>query len=68
MASAGPMSKASLSKRENWSSDIYTIVHGKSVRQVRRTTEQMSKIHWIANRHMLVTEKESKKMSPTYIN
>ena len=61
------MSKAILSKRENWPSNVYTVVHGKSAQQVRRTIEHMSKVYGVANHHVLVTEKEPKKVPPTYI-
>ena len=68
------MSKASLAKRENWPSNVYTIVHGKprlskrgegkSAQQVRRTIEHMSKVYGFANHYVLVTEKELKKVPP----
>lgn len=53
--------------RENWPYNIYTMVHGASIQEVQRTIEHMSKACGITKYRVLVTEKELKKVPPTYI-
>jgi len=52
---------------ENWPYNVYTMVHGGSIQEARRTTECMSKACGISSYRVLVTEKELKKVPPTYI-
>ena len=52
---------------ENWPYNLYTMVHGSSIEQVKKTVEAMSKACGVENFCGLVTEKELKKVSPTYI-
>ncbi|MHC4486355.1 MAG: hypothetical protein ACYS19_20065, partial [Planctomycetota bacterium] len=42
---AGPMSKASLSKRENWPSNVYTIIHGKPRLSKRGEGKSAQQVH-----------------------
>ena len=53
--------------RENWPYNIYTMVHGTSVEQVQRTIERMKKACGVISCRTLVTQRELKKVSPTYI-
>ena len=52
---------------ENWPYSLYTMVHGKSDEDVRQTVRRMSQACGISNYRILVTEKELKKVPPTYI-
>ena len=52
---------------ENWPYNLYTMVHGSSIEQVQKTVEAMSKACGVENFRGLVTEKELKKVPPTYI-
>ncbi len=52
---------------ENWPYSLYTMVHGKSDEDVQRTIQRMSQACGISNYRILVTEKELKKVPPTYI-
>ena len=52
---------------ENWPYNIYTMVHGKNIEDVQQTVRLMSKECGISNFRILVTEKELKKVPPTYI-
>ena len=47
---------------------LYTMVHGKSDKDVRQTVQRMSQACGISNYRILVTEKELKKVPPTYIS
>ena len=53
---------------ENWPYSLYTMVHGKSDEDVRQTVQQMSQACRLSNYRVLVTEKELKKVPPTYIS
>ena len=52
---------------DNWPYNLYTMVHGKSEEDVQRVVERMSKASGVSNYRMLITEKELKKVPPTYI-
>jgi len=52
---------------ENWPYSLYTMVHGKSEEDVQQIVQRMSRACGISNYHILVTEKELKKVPPTYI-
>jgi len=52
---------------ENWPYNVYTMVHGKSPEDVQRVVKRMSQACGVANCRILVTEKELKKVPPTYI-
>ncbi len=52
---------------ENWLYNIYTMVHGKSSEDVQRVVKRMSRACGVSNCRILVTEKELKKVPPTYI-
>lgn len=52
---------------DNWPYNLYTMVHGKSEEDVRRIVERMSQASGVSNYRMLITEKELKKVPPTYI-
>ncbi len=52
---------------KSWPYNVYTMVHGKSSEDVQQTVRQMSQACGISNYRILVTEKELKKVPPTYI-
>ena len=52
---------------ENWPYNLYTMVHGKSAEDVQRIVKRMSRACGVSNCRILVTEKELKKVPPTYI-
>lgn len=52
---------------ENWPYSLYTMVHGKSDEDVQQTVQRMSQACGISNYRILLTEKELKKVPPTYI-
>ena len=52
---------------ENWPYNIYTMVHGKSPEDVQRVVKRMGQACGVSNCRILVTEKELKKVPPTYI-
>ena len=52
---------------KNWPYSVYTMVHAKSNEDVQRTVRQMSQACGISNYRILLTEKELKKVPPTYI-
>ena len=53
--------------RENWPYNLYTMVHGKSGEDVQRIVKHMSRACGVSNNRVLITEKELKKVPPTYI-
>jgi DNA-binding Lrp family transcriptional regulator len=53
---------------ENWPYSLYTMIHGKSDEDVRQTVQRMSQACRLSNYRILVTEKELKKVPPTYIS
>lgn len=52
---------------KNWSYNLYTMVHGCDPEDVKKTVKQMSDACGITDYRMLLTKKELKKVSPTYI-
>jgi DNA-binding Lrp family transcriptional regulator len=52
---------------ENWPYNLYTMVHGKNEQDVKETVHRMSKACGISDYRVLITEKELKKVAPTYI-
>ncbi len=52
---------------KSWPYNVYTMVHGKSDEDVQQTIRQMSQACRISNYRILITEKELKKVPPTYI-
>jgi len=52
---------------KNWPYNIYTMVHGTTAEKVQHAIEQMSQACGISNYRILLTEKELKKVPPTYI-
>ena len=52
---------------ENWPYNLYTMVHGRNAEDVQRIVKRMSKACGVSNYRVLVTEKELKKVPPTYI-
>jgi DNA-binding Lrp family transcriptional regulator len=52
---------------ENWPYNLYTMVHGKSAEDVQQTIQEMSRACGVSDYRILVTEKELKKVPPTYI-
>ena len=52
---------------KNWPYSVYTMVHAKSDEDVQRTVRRMSQACGISSYRILVTEKELKKVPPTYI-
>ncbi|MHC4131590.1 MAG: siroheme decarboxylase subunit beta [Planctomycetota bacterium] len=52
---------------KNWPYNIYTMVHGENSEYVQRVVVKMSKLCGISNYRILSTEKELKKVPPTYI-
>ena len=53
--------------REDWPYNLYTMVHGKNDEEVRKVVEDMSQAGGISNYRILATERELKKVPPTYI-
>ncbi len=52
---------------EDWPYNLYTMVHGKSAEDVQRVIKRMGEACGISDCRILVTEKELKKVPPTYI-
>ena len=52
---------------ENWPYNLYTMVHGADIKRVEQTVEHMSRACGVSNYRILATEKELKKVPPTYI-
>jgi len=53
--------------RENWPYNLYTMVHGEGAEEVQRVVKRISQACDVSNYRILVTEKELKKVPPTYI-
>ena len=53
--------------RDNWSYNLYTMVHGTDTEEVEQIVVRMSKACEIADYRVLKTIKELKKVPPTYI-
>ena len=52
---------------KNWPYSVYTMVHAKSPEDVQQVILRMSQACGISNYRILVTERELKKVPPTYI-
>jgi DNA-binding Lrp family transcriptional regulator len=52
---------------ENWPFNIYTMVHGADIREVEHIVKRMSQACGVSDYRILTTEKELKKVPPTYI-
>lgn len=52
---------------QNWPYNIYTMVHGSSVQDIGQIVNRMSQLCGILTYRILHTEKEFKKVPPTYI-
>ena len=52
---------------ESWSYNLYTMVHGKNDEEVRGVVERMSEASGVSDYRILATERELKKVPPTYI-
>ena len=52
---------------ENWSYNIYTMVHGKDIQDIEQIVKRMSQACGITTYQILATEKELKKVPPKYI-
>ena len=52
---------------ENWPFNLYTMVHGSDAESVTATVEKMSQASGVKEYHQLETERELKKVPPTYI-
>jgi len=53
---------------ENWPYNIYTMVHGADMPEVEQTAGLMSQECGVCNYRILATERELKKVPPTYIS
>lgn len=51
----------------NWPYNIYTMVHGADMQEVEQAVEHMSRACGITDFRILATERELKKVPPTYI-
>ena len=52
---------------ENWPFNIYTMVHGADIQEVEQIVKRMSQACGVSDYRILATEKELKKVPPTYI-
>ncbi|KPK40195.1 MAG: hypothetical protein AMJ65_10805 [Phycisphaerae bacterium SG8_4] len=52
---------------ENWPYNVYTMVHGTDMQTVRKTVERMSESSGVSDYRILSTERELKKVPPTYV-
>ena len=52
---------------ENWSYNVYTMIHAADAEQLQQTVQLMSEKSEIKEFEMLLTEKELKKVPPTYV-
>jgi len=52
---------------ENWPFNLYTMVHGADIQEVEQTVERMSQAVEISDYRILTTQKELKKVPPTYV-
>jgi DNA-binding Lrp family transcriptional regulator len=52
---------------KNWPYNLYTMVHGADIQEVEQIVKRMSQACGISNYRVLATEKELKKVPPTYI-
>jgi siroheme decarboxylase len=52
---------------KNWPYNVYTMVHGTSWEALQQTIRRMSEACKVSNYRVLITEKELKKVPPTYV-
>ncbi|MHC4169669.1 MAG: siroheme decarboxylase subunit beta [Planctomycetota bacterium] len=52
---------------DNWPYNVYTMVHGTDAQKVEQTVQQMSEACGVGDYRILTTERELKKVPPTYI-
>ena len=52
---------------ENWPYNLYTMVHGADIREVEQIVKRMSLACGVSDYRILATQKELKKVPPTYI-
>ena len=52
---------------ESWPYNMYTMVHGTDIHAVEKTVERMSKTCGVSDYRILSTERELKKVPPTYV-
>ena len=52
---------------ENWPYNLYTMVHAKSAEETGKVVEEMSRVSGISDYRILRTQRELKKVPPTYI-
>ena len=52
---------------KNWPYNLYTMVHGADIQEVERIIKRMSQDCGVSDYRVLTTEKELKKVPPTYI-
>jgi DNA-binding Lrp family transcriptional regulator len=52
---------------QNWPYNLYTMVHGTDIQEVEQTVKCMSQAVGVSDYRILETEKELKKVPPTYI-
>jgi DNA-binding Lrp family transcriptional regulator len=53
---------------ENWPYNLYTMVHGADTQEVEQIVNRMSHACGVSDYRILATQKELKKVPPTYIN
>jgi DNA-binding Lrp family transcriptional regulator len=52
---------------ENWPYNIYTMVHGTDIQEVKQIVNRMSRACGVSDYRILATQKELKKTPPTYV-
>lgn len=52
---------------KNWPYNLYTMVHGADIQEVKQIVERMSHVCGVSDYRILTTQKELKKVPPTYI-
>ena len=52
---------------KKWPYNVYTMVHGTSFEALQQTIQRMSEACKVSNYRVLITEKELKKVPPTYV-
>jgi DNA-binding Lrp family transcriptional regulator len=54
--------------RDNWPYNLYTMIHGVDIREVKQIAERMSRACGVSDYRVLATTKELKKVPPTYVS
>ena len=52
---------------ENWPFNLYTMIHGADIQEVEQIVKRMSKACGVSDYRILATQKELKKVPPTYV-